>query len=270
MTAPKTCARLAAATVCASEANASVTLAGKERTAGLPKNSKAQKVAFLALETASASTASASATLVSKARVAKRKASAQRTVQSMVFAGKESASATQDGADLHAASSPIRRTARTIALGTTVSVTTVSVCALRNTLALAANIRRSAQTTAVATANATWDNACAPRASRAMRARKISHATVMEKGPAKPVAATVCRAMKEKAARLRPSARKTAPATVFAAGRPAIAFLAMLAKRVRETQRRCGNKAVYPLVAQPTVTAMASAGMAWEITTVTL
>ena len=57
---------------------------------------------------------------------------------------------------------------------------------------------------------------------------------------------------------------------VFAAGRPAIASLAMLAKHVRKTQRRCGNKAVYPLAAQPTVTAMASAGMAWEITTVTL
>ena len=68
---------------------------------------------------------------------------------------------------------------------------------LSATLALAANIRRSAQTTAVATANATWDNACAPRASRAMRAKDIP-ATVMEKGPAKPVAATVCRAMKEK------------------------------------------------------------------------
>ena len=155
MTAPKTCARLAAATVCASEANASVTLDGKEKTAGPPKNAKAQKAAFLAPETASASTASASATLASKARVAKRKASARRTAHSMVFAGKESASATQDGADLHAASSPIRRTARTIVLGTMVSVTTVSVSALRNTLALAANTRRSAQTTAVATANAT-------------------------------------------------------------------------------------------------------------------
>ena len=33
-----------------------------------------------------------------------------------------------------------------------------------------------------------------------MRARKISHATAMEKAPAKPVAATVCQAMKEKAA----------------------------------------------------------------------
>ena len=116
MTAPKTCARLAAATVCASEANASVTLAGKERTAGLPKNAKAQKVAFLALETASASTASASATLVSKARVAKRKASARRTAHSMVFAGKESASATQDGADLHAAV-PNKKNCPNIALG---------------------------------------------------------------------------------------------------------------------------------------------------------
>ena len=92
----------------------------------------------------------------------------------------------------------------------------------------------------------------------------------MEKAPAKPVAATVCRATKEKAARLRPSARKTAPVMVFAAGKPAIASLAMLAKHARKMRKRYGNKVVYPLAVQPTVMAMVSAAMVWEITTATL
>jgi hypothetical protein len=102
------CVQVGAETVYANVVSVFVILDGKERTVKLQRYAKEPLRRGPALETVFASTASASVTSVTRAKVVKYLANAPITATEMVSAGRESASAIQDGLVKHVASFQIR------------------------------------------------------------------------------------------------------------------------------------------------------------------
>ena len=188
--------------------------------------------------------ASVSAMSVMKAKAVKKKVYARKTAPNMVSAGKANASATRDGVARPVLNSRTKRSVQMIALVKMVSAMTDAVFVPRSTLDQVVSTKKNVQTTAADTESATWANACVIQVTKAMRVKKISHATAMVKVLAREGGAIAYQDTKAKVAKSRQSAHKTALVMVSAAVKRVTVIRVMLEKRVPKMQKKPENRHV--------------------------
>lgn len=243
-TAVRICVQVGAEMVSVNVENASATLVGKEQTVKLQKSARVPLRRDLALETVFANMVSVFVTSDSKAKVAKSRASARTNATKMVSAGRANVNATQDGLVKLVVNfrtkKPAKACPRRDHALETVFVSTAAVCVPHSSLEKIARLRRSALTTAVATENASWDNACAILDMREKPVKRTFHVTATERVSAKADNAIVFQVTKGNLAKRRVFAQTNVVAMVYVPVQHATVFqdgLGTAAQRIPKKQK---------------------------------